>query len=83
MQRKEWQLPPPLPCSAAMAGEALVLWGPRVTAGRCLDTALTWGSQGWDSVTEVTALMSRDAGGYQGEMFFWQRMLLVSIVPGF
>lgn len=49
MQRKKWQLPPSLPCSASAAWEAPVL----------LDTTLTWGCQGHDSVTEVTSIDKR------------------------
>lgn len=55
MQKKKWQLPSALPCSASAAGEALVPGGLQVTAGRCLDTTLTWGCQGCNSVTEVTS----------------------------
>lgn len=31
-------------------------WGLWVTAGKCLDTTLTWGCQGRNSVTEVTSI---------------------------
>lgn len=55
VQRKKWQLPSPLPCSASAAGEASGPWGLQVTAGRCLDTTLTWDCQGRDSVTEATS----------------------------
>lgn len=49
MKRKKWQLPSSLPCSASAAWEEPVL----------LDTTLTWGCQGHESVTEATSTDKR------------------------